>query len=99
VAVANGIPASAIVPVYQAFGQEGRLDGKSAYYRTPTTAEFQDMLNLWKSLVPNPIFDFVYSWGIQCTESSCPAPQSLKNHPELQSLIKRHNLARPVSGN
>ena len=92
VAVANGIPISAIVPVFQAFGQEGRLDGKSIYYRTPTTAEFQDMLNLWKSLVPNPIFDFVYTWGIQCTEKSCPAPQSLKNHPELQLLIKQHNV-------
>ena len=92
VAVANGIPISAIVPVFQAFGQEGRLDGKSIYYRTPTTAEFQDMLNLWKSLVPNPIFDFVYTWGIQCTENNCPAPQSLKNHPEMQLLIKEHNL-------
>jgi hypothetical protein len=92
VAVANGIPISAIVPVFQAFGQEGRLDGKRIYYRTPTTAEFQDMLNLWKSLVPNPIFDFVYTWGIQCTENSCPAPQSLKNHPELQLLIKQHNV-------
>ena len=92
VAVANGIPISAIVPVFQAFGQEGRLDGKSIYYRTPTTAEFQDMLTVWKSLVPNPIFDFVYTWGIQCTENSCPAPQSLKNHPELQLLIKQHNV-------
>jgi hypothetical protein len=92
VAVANGIPVTAIIPVFQAFGQEGRLDGKTIYYRTPTTAEFQDMLNLWKSLVPNPVFDFVYTWGIQCTESSCPAPQSLKNHPELQLLIKQYNL-------
>ena len=92
VAVTNGIPISAIVPVFQAFGQEGRLDGKSIYYRTPTATEFQDMLNLWKSLVPNPIFDFVYTWGIQCTESSCPSPQSLKNHPELQLLIKQHNV-------
>jgi hypothetical protein len=98
-AVANGIPISAIVPVFQAFGQEGRLDGKSIYYRTPTTTEFQDMLNLWKSLVPNPVFDFAYTWGIQCTESSCPAPQSLKNHPELQFLIKQHNLDSPVPGN
>ncbi len=91
-AIANGIPASAIVPVFQAFGQEGRLDGKSIFYRTPTTTEFQDMLNLWKSLVPNPVFDFAYTWGIQCTASTCPAPQSLKNHPELQFLIKQHNL-------
>jgi hypothetical protein len=90
-AIENGIPASAIVPVFQAFGQEGRLDGKSIYYRTPTTTEFQDMLNLWKSLVPNPVFDFAYTWGIQCTSSTCPAPQSLKNHSELQLLIKEHN--------
>lgn len=91
-ATANGIPVSAIVPVFEAFGQEGRLDGKSIYYRTPTTAEFQDMLDLWESLVPNPVFDFAYTWGIQCTASTCPAPQSLKNHPELQLLIKQHNL-------
>ncbi len=90
-AVANGIPVPAIVPIFQAFGQEGRQDGKTIYYRTPTTTEFQDMLNLWNSLVPNPIFDFAYTWGIQCTDSSCPAPQSLKNHPELQLLIKNHN--------
>jgi hypothetical protein len=98
-AIANGIPVSVIVPVFEAFGQEDRLDGKSIYYRTPTTAEFQEMLDLWKSLVPNPVFDFAYTWGIQCTASTCPASQSLKNHPELQLLIKQHNLASPVSGN
>jgi len=91
-AIENGISLSAIVPVFHAFGQEGRLDGKSIYYRTPTTTEFQNMLDLWESLVPNPVFDFTYSWGIQCTESSCPASQALKNHPELQLLIKQHNL-------
>jgi hypothetical protein len=96
-AIANGIPVSAIVPVFHASGQEGRLDGKSIFYRTPTTAEFQDMLDLWNSLVPNPVFDFAYTWGIQCTASSCPAPQSLKNHPELQLLIQQHNFASPVS--
>ena len=98
-AIANGIPGSAIIPVYQAFGQEGRLDGKSIYYRTPTTTEFQDMLDLWKSLVPNPVFDIAYTWGIQCAKSSCVAPQSLKNHPELQLLIKQHNSDLPGLGN
>lgn len=98
-AIANGIPEASIVPVFHAFGQEGRLDGRSIYYRTPTTAEFQEMLDLWKSLLPNPAFDFTYTWGIQCTESSCPAPQSLKNHPELQSIIKQHNLALSVPKN
>ena len=98
-AIDNGIPISAIIPVFQAFGQEGRLDGKSIYYRTPTTTEFQDMLDLWKSLVPNPVFDIAYTWGIQCTESSCVAPQSLKNHPELQLLIKQHNSAVTGAGN
>jgi len=93
-ATTNGIPISAIVPVFHAFGQEGRLDGKTIYYRTPTTTEFQDMLNLWDSLVPNPVFDFAYTWGIQCTTSTCPASQSLKNHPELQLLIKQHNFLK-----
>ena len=91
-AIENGIPVSAIIPVFHAFGQEDRQDGKTIYYRTPTTKEFQDMLDLWESLVPNPVFDFAYTWGIQCTESSCPASQSLKNHPELQLLVKQHNL-------
>lgn len=90
-ATTNGIPIFAIVPVFHAFGQEGRLDGKSIYYCTPTTTEFQDKLNLWNSLVPNHVFDFAYTWGIQCTTSTCPASQSLKNHPELQLLIKQHN--------
>ena len=98
-AIANGIPQSAIVPVFEAFGQEGRQDGKSIFYRTPTTKEFQDMLDLWNSLIPNPVFDFTYTWGIQCTNSTCPAPQALKNHPELQDLIKKHNLATPVPNN
>jgi hypothetical protein len=93
-AIANGIPLSTIVPIFQAFGQEGQIDSKNIYYRTPSAVEFQDMLNVWKSLVPNPVFDFAYTWGTQCTESSCPAPQSLKNHPELQFLIMQHNLVK-----
>jgi hypothetical protein len=98
-AIAKGIPASAIIPVFQAFGQEGRLDGEPINWRTPTTMEFQNILSIWKSLMPNPIFDIAYTWGIQCTESSCVAPQSLKNHPELQLLIKQYNLSLPGSGN
>ena len=96
---AKGIPLSTIIPVFQAFGQEGRLDGESIYYRTPTTTEFQDLLNVWEVLIPNPFFDIAYTWGIQCTENSCVAPHSLKNHPELQLLIKQHNLALTISGN
>ena len=98
-AIANGISLSSIIPFFQAFGQEGRLDGESSNWRTPTTTEFQNMLNIWKSLMPNPVFDSAYSWGIQCTVSSCVAPQTLKNHPELQLLIKQHNSALPGSGN
>lgn len=85
-AIANGVPVSAIVPVYQTFGQEGRTDGKTVFYRTPSAAELISMLGTWSSLVPNPVMDYSYSWGVQCS-SSCPAPMALSNLPELQSVI------------
>ncbi|HSX30915.1 MAG TPA: hypothetical protein VLE99_03295 [Candidatus Saccharimonadales bacterium] len=95
-AIASGIPASAIVPVFQTFGQEGRSDGGSVYYRTPSATELQSMLDTWKTLVPNPAFDYAYSWGVQCG-SSCPSPQALSNHAELQAVMSGHNGASAPS--
>jgi len=89
-ATVNGIPPSAIVPVFQAFGQEGRTTG-TVYYRTPSTGELTTMLNIWKQLVPTPMMDDAYSFGIQCSPTSCPAAQALVNHPELWPAIVAHN--------
>jgi hypothetical protein len=90
-AIANGIPAAQIAPVFQTFGQEGRTDGKTVYYRTPSASELQSMLDVWQALVPNPVLDAPYTFGIQCKTSTCPAPQALENHPELQQIITAHN--------
>ncbi|HEU5046849.1 MAG TPA: hypothetical protein VFT64_03315 [Rickettsiales bacterium] len=90
-AIANGIPQEAIVPVFQAFGQEGRKDGKKAYYRTPAPAELQAMLIAWQSAVPAPAMDYSYTFGVQCSASGCPAPQAISNHPELAAILRAHN--------
>jgi hypothetical protein len=90
-AIASGIPASAIVPVYQAFGQSGRKDGKSPYYRMPTADEVAAMLRLWSNLVPEPAFDYFYTFGVQCSAGSCPAPQAISNTPAIQAVVALHN--------
>lgn len=89
-AIQNGIPTSSIVPVFQTFGQSGRSDGKSVYYRLPTASELSSMLTTWKSLVPSPAFDYAYTYGVQCS-SSCPAPQAIENTPSIQAVIQAHN--------
>ena len=89
-AMANGIPLSAIVPTFQAFGQTGRTDGKSVYYRLPSSSELSNMLNVWAELVPNPAFDYSYTFGVQCS-TSCPAPQAISNTPDIQSVLFDHN--------
>jgi hypothetical protein len=90
-ATANGIPASSIVPVYQAFGQARRSDGKAVYYRMPSAGELASMLSVWHSLVPDPAFDYFYTFGVQCSASSCPAPQAIINTPEIRGVVRSHN--------
>lgn len=71
--VANGIPLSAIVPVYQAFGQTcSSIPSDHRKWRMPTATETRQIFARWDSLVPNPVFDVAYSWGVQ-PEWSCPA--------------------------
>jgi len=88
-ATANGIPLSTIVPVVQAFGQERRVGG-AVFYRTPSNDELRTILATWHTLVPRPTLDVAYTFGVQCS-TTCPAPQTLANHPELRSLIRAHN--------
>ena len=81
---ANGVPAAAIVPVFQAFGQSCAA---SNYYRLPGAAELRTMLAHWAALVPHPVFDYTYSWGRQ--GSACP---TLADSPQLQAVMRSHNL-------
>jgi hypothetical protein len=79
-AEAAGVPLSSIVPVYQAFGG----GGYSTYFM-PTAAQEQTILSTWGSVVPNPAFDYAYSWGSQSGD------KSLGGSPELQAIFAAHN--------
>jgi len=81
-AEAAGIPLGAIVPVFQAFGGGGYTS-----YTLPTVAQAQQLLATWGALVPNPVFDYAYSWGQQSGD------QSLANSPDLQAVFAQHNAA------
>jgi hypothetical protein len=90
-AEANGIPAAAIVPVFQVFGQT--CNSGSHYYRLPSAVELQTMLAHWAKLIPQPAFDYTYTWGRQ--GSSCPTlvdANGANGYPDLQSVMRTHNL-------
>lgn len=57
-----GIPLAAIVPVYQAFGQERTT---SHYYNLPTATQEHAILTEWQRLVPSPVMDYTYGWSNQ----------------------------------
>jgi hypothetical protein len=81
-----GIPASSIIPVYQAFGGGAWVDDGGGSYRLPTAAEMKSMLVQWAKVIPAPLFDFVYSWGSQRADVAlATAP------PELQAVFAAHN--------
>jgi hypothetical protein len=90
-AVTNGIPEKAIVPVFQAFGEHGRSDGRTAYYRMPSAGELTTILRTWSKLVPGPAFDYFYTFGVQCRAASCPAPQAIINTPGIRPVVETHN--------
>lgn len=81
-AVRAGIPRTAIVPVYQAFGQENT---SSHYYNLPTRSQLRTILQRWAAQVPHPIMDYTYSWGHQ--SSSNP---TLRDAPRLRGLLSRY---------
>jgi hypothetical protein len=78
-ALSAGIPLAAIVPVYQAFGQENTDDH---YYNLPTPTQLQAMLDEWTRLVPTPVMDYTYGWAHQ--SSSNP---TLIDSPALQQVF------------
>jgi len=91
-AEAAGVPASAIVPVFQVFGQTC-TNRQSKYYALPTVAELTDMLARWAALVPYPAFDFSYTW--RSRGPACPAldrASGSHGYADLQSVMRSHNL-------
>ena len=84
-AEAAGIPRDSIVPVYQAFGGGGWLDDGGGQYTLPTASQEEQIFAVWAPLVPNPVFDYAYSWGTQ------NADQALEGSPALQAVFSAHN--------
>jgi hypothetical protein len=77
-----GIPQADLVPVIQAFGG-GDWPG-NAYY-VPTVAQEQEILSTWAAALPDPAFDYAYSWGSQLGDTA------LSQLPDLQQLWAAHN--------
>ncbi len=84
-AEAQGWPQSSLVPVYQAFGGGNYPDDAKGYWVLPTAAQERQMLATWAALVPDPKFDYVYSWGSQEGDTS------LNQSPALQSVFMAKN--------
>jgi hypothetical protein len=81
----EGIQLADIVPVYQAFGGGTWIDDGGGSYQLPTAAQETEILSTWASLVPTPVFDYTYSWGVQNGD------QTLKGSPALQPILLTHN--------
>ena len=82
---AAGITLDSIVPVYQAFGGGNWVDDGGGKYTLPTSTQEQQILSTWASLVPNPVFDYAYSWGTQNSD------QALESSTDLQAVFSAHN--------
>jgi len=87
-AEAWGIPRARMVPVYQTFGGGSWSDGDGGEYRLPTADQSRAMLAQWRALIPAPLFDFAYSWGVQRGD------HSLEDSSDLRDVFSKHNQDR-----
>jgi hypothetical protein len=81
----EGWPLSSIVPVYQTFGGGDYPDDADGYWVLPTAAQERQMLADWAKLVPDPKFDYAYSWGSQAHD------RAMSESPALQSVFTAKN--------
>src|SRR5205823_6532197 len=56
-------------------------------YTLPTASQEQQIMSTWAPLVPNPVFDYAYSWGTQNSD------QALEGSTALQTVFEAHNTA------
>ncbi len=84
-ALRSGIPLARLTPTYQAFGGGTWSSDGGGGYRMPTAAEMRSMLERWDQLVPNPVFDYTYSWGVQRSDTA------LGESLQLQDVFLQHN--------
>jgi hypothetical protein len=74
-----------MVPIYQAVGGGQWRDDEDGRYVMPTPAQKEEIVHRWQALVPNPVFDVVYSWGSQ------EGDYALEDDPALQGFFATHN--------
>jgi hypothetical protein len=79
-----GVKDAAIVPVYQTFGG-GDWQAEGGGYRLPQASEMSRILQVWRERIPNPVFDYAYSWGSQKSDTA------LSDSAVLLDVFKRHN--------
>jgi hypothetical protein len=85
-AEAVGWGVGSIVPVFQAFGGGDWVDAAGGHWLLPTADQATAILSVWKRLVPDPVFDYAYSWGEQMNDTA------LSNAPtSLRQVFARHN--------
>ena len=91
-ALAAGIPAHRIVPVFQVFGQDCAAT-TTPYYRLPSVKELERMLAIWDERVPpaERPFDMAYTWGAQ-ERSACPALSQAdgSSYPALRETFAKY---------
>jgi hypothetical protein len=78
-AINAGIQRSVIVPTFQLFG-------RATSWRSPSTTELKTILARWSANVPNPPFDYSYSWGCQGGYLS----DCLSKHTDWQDVMKSY---------
>jgi len=84
-ATAAGIPIADIIPVYQTFGGGSWTTDGGGSYIMPSASQETQLLTTWASVVPNPTFDYAYSWGTQNGD------QALTGNTALQQVFSTHN--------
>jgi hypothetical protein len=84
-AVASGISAAQLVPVYQAFGGGGYTT-----WTLPTQAEEEQILAAWAAALPSAVFDYAYSWGSQNGD------QSIATTNYLQTIYTQKNAGQTL---
>jgi hypothetical protein len=81
-----GLQRDAIIPVFQAFGGGEWVDDAGGRYQLPTPAQASRIMLEWAHLVPNPVFDVVYSWGVQRNDVALGAASGA-----LRQVFLAHN--------
>jgi hypothetical protein len=84
-AEAQGWPLTSIVPVYQSFGGGAYPDDHGGYWALPSAAQERQILADWAGVVPDPKFDYAYSWGSQ------EGDQALNQSPSLRAVFTAKN--------